>query len=176
MNDRRAAFPSHDPAPQSEGHNQNQRNILDGFWTRTENEPIEEVHRRYYILLVIGVILVGAVSFVSPVRMMRALHCDKDYAEFTYSIVSAGAPAEETVLPQEAVALIKEYSTAHIVQKDAVFDADGIVIYPQEDTNYALYLTQEESFVYATDRNKFRYQVKDDGALYQAVLDCIESK
>lgn len=169
MADRRAAFPSHDPAPD------NERNILDGFWMRTENEPIEVVHKRYYILLVVGVILVGAASFLSPVGMMRALHCEKNCTEFTYSIVSDSTAADARVLPQEAVALMKEHSTAHILQKDAVLDADGIVIYPQSETNYALYITQEEAFVFATDQNKFRYKVKDDGTLYQSMLDCIES-
>lgn len=167
MDDRRASFPTHDSAPQVE------HNILDGSWIRTENEPIEVVHKRYYLLLVVGVLLVGAASYLSPVGMMRALHCDKNCTEFTYSMVSNEAPADSAGLPEEAVALLKNCSTSHMIQKDAVFGTGGILIYPQEETNYALYLAEDSAFVYATDQNKFRYQVKNSADLYEAVLACL---
>ncbi len=189
MEDRRSSFPTHDSTPQP--------NILDGFHMRTKNASIEVVHKRYYILLVIGVILVGAISFYAPTGMMRALHCEKDETHFTYTILSKDAlsdastekitsildgsiNAESTcpqgILPEDAVSVLKSYSTAHMIQQDAVFDKDGILIYPEDATNYALYATKDASYVFALDKAKFRYHVKDDGAFYDSLLDIIQSK
>lgn len=166
MEDRRAAFPTHDPAPD--------HNILDGPAMRTENAPIDVVHKRYLALLIVGVICIGLFSFYSPVRMMRAMHCDKKETDFVYCISDGGiaAPVQGTALDAEGVTALKECSTAHIVQKDADFSAPGIFVYPVEATNYALYATEDGAWVFAVDQEKIRYQVKEDnGALYQALLN-----
>lgn len=168
MEDRRAAFPTHDPAPE--------HNILDGPAMRTENAPIDVVHKRYLALLIVGVICIGLFSFYSPVRMMRALHCDQKETDFVYSLSGGGiaAPAQGAALGAEGVTALKARSTAHMVQKDADFSAPGIFVYPVEATNYALYATEDGAWVFAVDQEKLRYQVKeDDGALYQALLDTI---
>ena len=83
MEDRRSSFPTHDSTPEP--------NILDGVYVRTENAPLEVIHKRYYILLLIGIILVGAFSFYAPTGMMRALHCEKRETNFIYTILSEDA-------------------------------------------------------------------------------------
>lgn len=169
MEDRRAAFPTHDPEPE--------HNILDGSYMRTENDPIEVVHKRYWALLVVGVLCIGLFSFYSPVGMMRALHCDKTETDFVYILSDGDAISanQATELSAEGVTALKGCSTTHMVQKDADFSAPGIFVYPAENTNYALYATENAAYVFAVDQEKYRYQVKDDnGALYQALLKTTE--
>lgn len=164
MENRRAAFPTHDPEPD--------HNILDGPYMRTESEPIEVVHKRYWALLVVGVLCIGLFSFYAPVNMMRALHCEKSETDFLYLVSDGGAaPAEQGApLSENGVAALKACSTAHIMQQDADFSAPGIFVFPAETTNYALYATENTAYVYAVDQEKFRYQVRgDDGALYRAL-------
>ena len=64
----------------------------------------------------------------------------------------------KTVLPENAVPVLKSYSTAHITQQNAVFDDTGILICPQEPTNYALYAAKDISYIFALDKAKFRYR------------------
>ena len=188
MEDRRSSFPTHDSTPEP--------NILDGVYVRTENAPLEVIHKRYYILLLIGIILVGAFSFYAPTGMMRALHCEKRETNFIYTILSEDALSQmsatditdflqgietqsthltKTVLPENAVPVLKSYSTAHMTQQNAVFDDTGILICPQEPTNYALYAAKDISYIFALDKAKFRYQVRDDGTFYAALADAIKS-
>lgn len=174
MEDRRSAFPGKDYAADYEP----QHNILDGPYMRTENDPINTVHKRYWALLAVAVVCIGLFSFYAPVSMMAALHCDKDETSFVYIPVEDGmtAPrAQAKTLDAAAVDVLKACSAAHMMQQNAVFDSENaIFIYPAEDTNYALYATEDAAYVYAIDMEKFRYQVKDDnGALYQALLEAI---
>ncbi len=166
MENRRAAFPTHDPEPD--------HNILDGPYMRTENEPIEVVHKRYWALLVVGILCIGLFSFYAPVNMMRALHCEKTETDFIYMVSDGGAVSADHGVPlsDDGVTALKACSTAHIMQQDADFSAPGIFIFPAEATNYALYATENTAYVYAVDQEKFRYQVRDDGgALYRALLE-----
>lgn len=171
MQDRRSAFPGREPATEAE----NNRSILDAPFFRKENAPIEFVHKRYLILLLVGTIAVGAFSFFSPCNMMRALQYDKQETAFTYAMIdgsyetAADLPAATEPLPIDAVSVLKSYSTSHILQEDAVFNGEAILIYPAESTNYALYVTKETSYVFAIDRSKFRYTVTDDGTFYEAI-------
>ena len=170
MDDRRAAFPTHD-APV-------EHSILDGPHMRTENDPINVVHKRYWALLIVGTLCIGLFSFYAPVGMMRALHCDRNETDFNYSFSAGGIapPAHTSPLNAEGVAALKGCSTAHMMQKDADFSAPGIFVYPAEDTNYALYATDSAAYVFAVDQEKYRYIVKNDnGALYQALTDAAET-
>ena len=186
MEDRRSSFPTRDTEPEP--------NILDGFHMRTENEPLEVVHKRYFILLVVGVLLIGFASFYAPVGMMRALHCPKDQTAFTAAVVEtadgADAPltAHALALPEdgteftirqaapssEVVALMKDHSTAHILQQDAVFNTGGIFIYPDTDSNYALYAAEEGSYIFALDKLKARYVIRDNESFYPALLQAMQ--
>lgn len=176
MEDRRSAFPGKDYEPDCEP----QHNILDGPYMRTENESIDVVHKRYWALLVVAVICIGLFSFYAPTSMMQALHCDKDETSFVYTLVEDSAAFsrdQSKPLNAAAVDVLKARSASHMMQQDAVFDSDhAIVVYPAEDTDYALYATEEAAYVFAIGQEKFRYQIKgDDGALYQALLETIPS-
>ena len=84
MEDRRAAFPTHD-----EPHH----NILDGPNIPTHSDPINVVHKRYWALLAVAVVGIGLFSFYSPVRMVAALHCSAEKPNFSYALVhDAAAP------------------------------------------------------------------------------------
>lgn len=175
MEDRRSAYPTKDTP---------EHNIFDGPVTRTENDPIHDVHRRYWMMLVVGVVCVGLYFFYTPASMTSALHCNQQETAFSYVIAdgaydtAADLPSTEAAaLNAEAVDILKSYSTSHMLQQDAVFDSENaIVIYPDEDTNYALYATPDVSYVFALDKSKFRYQVKDDGNFYQLLEDALQLK
>lgn len=175
MEDRRSAYPTKDTP---------QHNILDGPNMRTESDPIHVVHKRYWLLLVVAVVIIGLYSFYMPASMMTALHYDKQEGHFSYVILdssfetAAELPREQaTSLNAEAVTVLNSYSTAHMLQQDAVFDSENaIVVYPDEDTNYALYATPDASYIFAIDKSKFRYQVKDDGQFYQLLFTSLGAK
>lgn len=61
----------------------------------------------------------------------------------------------------------------HILQQDAVFEPGAIVVYPDEDTNYALYAAPDGAYVFALDKNKFRYRVQDGADLYQILAETV---
>ena len=82
MEDRRAAFPTHD-----EPHH----NILDGPNMPTHSDPINVVHKRYWALLAVAVVGIGLFSFYSPVRMVAALHCSAEKPNFSYALVHDAA-------------------------------------------------------------------------------------
>ena len=170
MQDRRSAFPGHDdPLPRSA--------IDSPTYTRTENNPIHLVHKRYWALLVVAVAALGLYSFYTPVSIPNALHCDKTGAGYFYAL-TGGVPSRDSVQPlsDTAAAVLEDYSAFHILQQDAVFDsAEAIVIYPAEDTNYALYATPEASYVFAVDKEKFRYQIRDDGTFYQTLYTALNT-
>ena len=168
MEDRRSAFPGKD-------YEADDHNILDGPYVRTENEPIHVVHKRYWALLAVGVVAIGCVSFYSPASMTSALHCSSDETQFVYATAADDfSRAAAQPLNQEAVEVLTSYSTAHMLQQEASLDAaDAIVIYPAEDTNYALYASSEGSYVFALDQNKYRYSVKDDGSFYASLSAAI---
>ena len=94
MEDRRAAYPTKDTPdmPPDAG-----RSAIDSPAMRAENDSIHNVHRRYWMLLVIGVVCVGLYSFYAPVSMTSALHCaNGQNVSFSYLIleedcISAGA-------------------------------------------------------------------------------------
>ena len=92
--------------------------------------------------------------------------------------LTGGVPSRDSVQPlsDTAAAVLEDYSASHILQQDAVFDsAEAIVIYPAEDTNYALYATPEASYVFAVDKEKFRYQIRDDGTFYQTLYTALNT-
>lgn len=166
MEDRRSAFPGKDYEPE--------HNILDGPHMRTESDPINVVHKRYWALLAVGVLVIGLFSFYAPASMMAALHCGKDETAFVYTCLDGGASpdrnsADLAPLPAAAVEVLRGSSTAHMLQTDLTPDTrQAIVIYPAEDTNYGLYITPADAYVFAADQGKARYRVKDeDGVLYQ---------
>lgn len=173
MEDRRAAYPTKDTPdmPPDAG-----RSAIDSPVMRAENDSIHNVHRRYWMLLVIGVVCVGLYSFYAPVSMTSALHCaNGQNVSFSYLILeedcisAAALPARAEALPlnAEAEAVLTARSASHMLQQDAVFEGGAIVVYPSENTNYALYVSESGSYVFAEDDSKFRFQVKDDsGDLY----------
>ncbi len=166
MEDRRAAFPTHD-APAD-------HNILDGPYMRTENDPINVVHKRYWALLVVGVLCIGLFSFYAPVGIYNALHCDKDTANFVFSLSEGGMDdlSGGAALNVDAVSILTDLRLSHMMQQDADVSAPGIFVYPAEDTNYVLYAGEQGAYVLAADQMKFRYRVKDDnGALYHKLLE-----
>lgn len=168
MEDRRAAFPTHDEP---------QHNILDGPNMPTHNDPINVVHKRYWALLAVAVLGIGLFSFYSPVGMTSALHCSAENAGFSYVLVhDAGiflSPGEAVPLSAEATEALQRTRTNHMLQQNAVFEAGAIVVYPDEDTNYALYAAPEGAYVFALDKNKFRYRVQDGAALYQILAEAV---
>lgn len=168
MEDRRAAFPTHD-----EPHH----NILDGPNMPTHSDPINVVHRRYWALLAVAVVGIGLFSFYSPVRMVAALHCSAEKPNFSYALVhDAAAPVPpEAALPLSAEAsdALQKARANHILQQDAVFEPGAIVVYPDEDTNYALYAAPDGAYVFALDKNKFRYRVQDGADLYQILAETV---
>ena len=168
MEDRRSAFPGKDYEPE-------EHNILDGPYVRTENEPIHVVHKRYWALLVAAVVIIALFSFYSPASMTGALHCSSDETQFVYATASDNfSRAQAQPLNQAATEILLSYSTSHMLQQEAVFDVqDAIVIYPAEDTNYALYATPEASYIFAVDQNKYRYRVNDDGTFYETLTAAI---
>ena len=99
MEDRRAAFPTHD-----EPHH----NILDGPNMPTHSDPINVVHKRYWALLAVAVVGIGLFSFYSPVRMVAALHCSAEKPNFSYALVhDAAAP----VSPEAALPSLQRHQT-----------------------------------------------------------------
>ena len=85
MEDRRAAYPTKDTPdmPPDAG-----RSAIDSPVMRAENDSIHNVHRRYWMLLVIGVVCVGLYSFYAPVSMTSALHCaNGQNVSFSYLIL-----------------------------------------------------------------------------------------
>ena len=127
------------------------------------------------LILAVGVVAIGCVSFYSPASMTSALHCSSDETQFVYATAADDfSRAAAQPLNQEAVEVLTSYSTAHMLQQEASLDAaDAIVIYPAEDTNYALYASSEGSYVFALDQNKYRYSVKDDGSFYASLSAAI---
>ena len=70
-------------------------------------------------------------------------------------------------MSRRTAAVLTARSASHMLQQDAVFEGGAIVVYPSENTNYALYVSESGSYVFAEDDSKFRFQVKDDsGDLY----------
>lgn len=173
MEDRRNAFPGKDDPPE--------HNILDGPHMRTENDPINVVHKRYWALLAVGVLCVGLFSFYTPASMTAALHCSKDETAFVYMTINGGAiPArteiELTPLPETAVDVLRSHTTSHMLQTALAPDVGpALVIYPAEDTNYGLYVTENEAYVFAVDKYKARYRVKDeDGTFYRQLCGALD--
>ena len=174
MEDRRSAFPGKDY--------EQEHNILDSPHMRTENDPINVVHKRYWALLVVGVLCIGLFSFYAPASMAAALHCSKEETAFVYMTVNGGAiPArtetELTPLPDAAVDVLHSHTTAHMIQAPLVSDAGpALVIYPAEDTNYGLYVSEHDAYVFAIDKYKARYRVKDEnGAFYELLCAALGS-
>lgn len=173
MEDRRNAFPGKDDPPE--------HNILDGPHMRTENDPINVVHKRYWALLAVGVLCVGLFSFYAPASMTAALHCSRDETSFIYayldgSFVPARNEIELTPLPEAAADVLRSHTTAHMIQADLAPDAGpALVIYPAEDTNYGLYVSEHEAYVFAADKYKARYRVKDeDGTFYGQLCSALD--
>ena len=167
MEDRRSAFPGKDDYEPA-------HNILDGPHMRTESDPINVVHKRYWALLAAGVLLIGLFSFYAPASMTAALHCAKDETAFVYTVLDGGAApirndAGLAPLPAAAVEILRTRTTSHMLQADLTLGTgQAILIYPAEDTNYGLYVTETHAYVFACEQGKARYRVKDEnGDLYQ---------
>ena len=158
-----------------------EHNILDGPYLRTSNESMDVIHHRYWLLLVVGAVILGLISFYSPVPMASALHCHNDETDFVYAEVSG--PFEDAAkldrsdfspLTGEALTILTGRTTSHMMQTDATYPAqEAIVVLPAEDTNYGLYAAAEGSFVFAIDANKFRYSVKENETFYPALQDAV---
>lgn len=174
MNDRRAAFPGRETRT-------TEYNQLDGPYMRKEHAPIQEIHRRYYILLVIGVIAIALFSFYMPVSVQAALHCPRNETSYVYTVYDApsvgnAVPRREDMtlqpVPNDAVELLVGVRASHMIQRDFTWDdAGGVVLYPAEDTDYALYLSADGAYVYAVGSGKVRYRLNDeDNALYVRLM------
>ena len=105
------------------------------------------------------------------------MHCSAEKPNFSYALVhDAAAPVPpEAALPLSAEAsdALQKARANHILQQDAVFEPGAIVVYPDEDTNYALYAAPDGAYVFALDKNKFRYRVQDGADLYQILAETV---
>ena len=141
-----------------------------------QEADMSEIHRRYFLVLVVIVIFAGVFSYSTPAAVYRMLHAHEDgLSPMTYSVVSDGAPGGSAALPDNVGTLIAGAKCTHMVQKDAEMADGSIIVYPAEQTGYALvFLPDGEGYVYAEDAGKFRGKVTDDGGAIYAAVSALE--
>jgi hypothetical protein len=136
---------------------------------------MSEVHRRYFIALLIIVALVATFSYQTPSAMYRMLHAHQDgLAPMTYSVVSGGAQRARKTLPDEVETAVAAAKCNHMVQKDANKTDGCVLVFPKEDTGYGVVFFPDGSgYTYSVSENKLRGKVIDDGGTIYAAVSAL---
>lgn len=130
-----------------------------------------EIHRKYWLVLLIIVFCVGIFSYQAPISMAKALHSTADEIHFTIGTADETGSAPLVNLSDELTETLLRQKCNHMVQKDADIGNGDIVIHPDEDSGYAIvFFSDGTGYVYATDAMKLRCAIVDKkGELYSAV-------